>query len=203
MKKSGKSILYVTGLAIILVIVLVFLLLKCQHQNVCSYFDYNDEGWKVTGDVKNAFARPDYHDAGGHPGGFLSATDETTGGVWYWSAPDKFLGSKKEAFHQKLQYELKQSDTDNPFEAPDIILEGKDLTLVYKFPLHPDTNWTFFSVVLSSGAGWKKSDLNGSPASDEDIRMALSDLTSLKIRGEFRTGPDVGSIDNVCLFLNK
>ena len=131
-----KSIYYFVGLVILLII--IFLLFKCQQKKVCSYFNNNDEGWKVVGDVQNAFAKPDYHNIDGNPGGYLSATDETTGGVWYWNAPGKFLGSKKAAFNNKLQYDLKQSDLNNQFEAADVILESKDLTLVYKSPSHPN-----------------------------------------------------------------
>ncbi len=194
-----KSIFYFIGLIILLFI--IFLIFKCQQKNVYSYFESNDEGWKVVGDVQNDSAKPDYHNTGGNPGGFLSATDETTGGVWYWSAPQKFLGSKEGALNKKLQYDLKQSDLNNQFEAADIILESKDLTLVYAFPSHPDTIWTSFSVLLSPEAGWKKNSIDGQPASRDEIVMVLSELTNLKIRGEFITGPDVGSIDNVCLYL--
>ncbi|OQC35900.1 MAG: Laminin B (Domain IV) [Bacteroidetes bacterium ADurb.Bin041] len=194
-----KSIYYFIGLVIILSI--IFLLFKCQQNSICSSFDIDDEGWKVVGDVKNALAIPDYHNTDGNPGGYLSATDETTGGVWYWSAPEKFLGSKKAAFNKKLQFDLKQSDLNNQFEAADVILESKDLTLVFKFSSHPNTTWTSFSVILSPEAGWKKNTIDGQPASKEDLTKVLSSLTSLKIRGEFITGPDVGSIDNVCLYL--
>ncbi len=194
-----KNIYFFIGLIIILV--LIFLLLKCRQNNVYSYFEKNDEGWKVTGDVKNAFARPDHNATGGNPGGFLSATDETTGGVWYWNAPKKFLGSKKGALDKKLSFDLIQSDISNQFDAPDIILESGDLILVYKLPFHPDTKWTSYSVDLSAEAGWKKNDISGPPALKEDLTKVLSRLTSLRIRGEYVTGPDIGSIDNVCLFL--
>lgn len=194
-----KYIFYIVGILILAVIIL--LLLKCQHNNVCSSFDKDDEGWTVTGDVQNVSARPDYHSTGGNPGGYLSATDETTGGVWYWNAPDKFLGSKKAAFNKKLQYDMKQSGLNNQFEGEDIILESADMILVYSFPVHPDTSWTRFSVKLSSEAGWKKNNLNGEDAGDDDLKRVLSGLTALKIRGEYITGPDFGSIDNVCLFL--
>jgi hypothetical protein len=194
-----KSIFYFVGLVILLII--IFLLFKCQQRNIYSYFDNNDEGWKVVGDVQNALAKPDYHNTDGNPGGYLSATDNATGGDWYWSAPKKFLGSKKGALNKKLEYDLKQSDLNNQYDAADIILESKDLTLVYSFPSHPGTTWTSFSVILSPEAGWKKNSTDGQAASKEDLLMVLSRLKSLKIRGEFITGPDVGSIDNVCLYL--
>jgi hypothetical protein len=193
------SIYFVVGLVIILI--MMFLLLKCRQNNVCSYFENNDEGWKMTGDVTNAFARPDYHATGGNPGGFVSATDEATGGNWYWTAPGKFLGSKSGALGKKLSFDLMQSDLNNQFEAPDIIIESGDLILVYTLPSHPDTKWTSYTVNFSAEAGWKKNDTSGPQAGEEDLKKALSRLTGLKIRGEFISGPDIGSLDNVCLFL--
>ena len=197
MKK--KNIFYF--IAVVIVLIIVFFLLRCKQNNVCSYFEKNDEGWNVVGDVKNTFAKPDYHETGGNPDGFLSATDESTGGVWYWKAPKKFLGSKGGAVGKKLCYDLMQSDFNNQFDAPDIILESNDLILVYTFPSHPKKTWTSFSVLFSAEAGWKKNGSSGPSASDEDLKKVLSKLTNLKIRGEFITGPDVGSIDNVCLYL--
>jgi hypothetical protein len=188
-------------LALIIILILIFLLLKCRQNNVCSYFEKNDEGWKVTGDVKNASAQPDYNATGGNPGGFLSATDETTGGIWYWNAPAKFLGAKKRALNKKLSFDLMQSDLSNQFDAPDVILESGDIILVYTLPSHPDIKWTSYSVDLSVEAGWKKNDTSGPPAGEEDMSKVLSRLTSLRIRGEYIAGPDIGSIDNICLFL--
>jgi hypothetical protein len=197
MKKKG--IYYFAGLIIILII--IFLFLKLRPNKVYSGFNNGDEGWQVVGDVQNSFAKPEYHNTGGNPGGCLSATDETTGGVWYWSAPHKFLGSKKRAFNKKIEFELKQSDLHNQFEAVDIILESGDLSLVYSLPKHPDTAWTKFSVVLSADTGWKKNSEKGDSPTDQDFKKVLSSLSGLKIRGEYITGPDFGYIDNVYLYL--
>jgi tetratricopeptide (TPR) repeat protein len=169
--------------------------------NVFSYFDNNDEDWKVVGDSKNAFAKPDYHPSGGNPSGFISAKDEATGGIWYWKAPDKYLGSKGDAFGKKLSFDLKQSNTTSQFEADDVILEGNGITLVCKLPVHPGIDWTSYTLVLSPEGGWKINNSAGPLASAEDIGRVLSNLTNLKIRGEFVEGPDEGGIDNVCLYL--
>ncbi len=194
-----KGIYYFAGLVIILIIIFLFFILRPNRVN--SKFTNNDEGWQVVGDVKNSFAKPEYHNTGGNPGGCLSATDETTGGIWYWNAPQKFLGSKKRALNKKLEFDLKQSGLYSQFDAADIILESNDLKLVYTLPRHPDTAWTTFSVVLSPDAGWKKNSETGEPATREDFKKVLSNLSGLKIRGEYITGPDFGHIDNVSLYL--
>ena len=196
---KNKNLYFIIAVVIILIIIL--LLFTCRQNSICSYFEKDDEGWQVTGDVQNQSAIPDYNSSGGNPKGYLSATDETTGGVWYWNAPEKFLGSKNDALNRKLCFDLKQSDINNQFDAADVILEGGDIVLVYILPSHPDTVWTSYSVDLSPDAGWKKNDTTGPPATTEEMVKVLSRLTSLKIRGEYVVGPDIGSIDNVCLFL--
>jgi len=45
-----------------MLVVIILLLFTCQQKSICSNFDNNDEGWTVTGDVQNAFAKPDYHE---------------------------------------------------------------------------------------------------------------------------------------------
>ena len=197
MKK--KNVYFIVVLVI--VVILILLLFTCRQKNICSYFEKDDGGWQVTGDVQNESAQPDYNSSGGNPGGFLSATDETTGGIWYWNAPEKFLGSKDQALNKKLCFDLIQSDLSNQFDAPDVILESGDIILVYTLPSHPDTIWTSYSIDLSAEAGWKKNDASGPAATEEDLADVLSQLTSLRIRGEYVVGPDVGSLDNVCLFL--
>ncbi len=193
MKKKVSIIIFF----IILILAIILLLFKCRSNDIVSTFTHGDEDWKVTGDVKNEFAKPDFNKKEGHPDGCITATDETTGGVWYWSAPDKFLGHKQKA--KRIKYEMKQSSLDNQFDDADIILESKDIRLVYMFPYHPDTVWTSFSADLTSEKGWKKDNLNGGAATKEDIRKVLSDLTGLKIRGEYVSGSDYGSLDNVVL----
>ncbi len=194
-----KNVYFIIALVIILILIL--LLFTCRQKNICSYFEKDDEGWQVTGDVQNQSAQPDYNPLGGNPGGFLSATDETTGGIWYWNAPEKYLGSKDKALNKKLCFDLIQSDLSNQFDAPDVILESGDIILVYTFPSHPDTIWTSYSIDLSAEAGWKKNEASGPPATEEDLADVLSQLTGLRIRGEYIVGPDIGSLDNVCLFL--
>ncbi|NMC41315.1 MAG: hypothetical protein GYA43_09115, partial [Bacteroidales bacterium] len=140
MQKNRRIIFYAA--AVVALLVLLSLLLTCRRRGVCSTFDRGDEGWSVTGDVQNASAKPDFTGKDGNPGGSLSATDQAAGGVWYWNAPGKFLGSKGWLIGGELSYDLKQSDTDSQFEAADVILEGKGISLVYVFPTRPGKEWT-------------------------------------------------------------
>ncbi len=51
---------------------------------VSSTFDKNDAGWTVVGDAQGGLSIPDYFVEGGNPDGYVSATDDVTGGAWYW-----------------------------------------------------------------------------------------------------------------------
>jgi hypothetical protein len=167
--------------------------------DVVSTFSTDTEGWIVAGDAEGGTGNPDYQSAEGNPGGHLSADDDVTGGTWYWSAPQKFLGNQKAALNQKLSFDLKQSDTSAQFENSDVVLEGNGMTLVLQLEAHPGTDWTAYTVMLNTSSAWKKDSAEGEVATLADIESVLSDLTRLWIRGEYIEGSDTGSLDNVRL----
>jgi len=187
-------------LFIVIAIALVLIFRRsCNHTLAASYFDKDSEDWSIVGDAQNGTGQPDYQKEGGNPGGFLSADDNRTGGVWYWNAPEKFLGDMSAAYNGKLSFSLKQSSTENQFDADDIILFGNDKKIVLDTPNNPDTSWTNYSVKLSEDAGWKYNDANGEKVSKEDFNKILAKLSAINIRGEFVDGADTGSLDNVVI----
>lgn len=162
---------------------------------VSSTFDTDDEGWTVTGDAQGGSIVPDYHSTGGNPGGFISADDDVQGGTWYWKAPAKFRGNHLSAYGDTLSYDLRQTSTSNAFSNVEIHLRGGGISLTYETS-HPGTTWTSYSIDLTELAGW----LNGAAApSQAEMQQVLADITDLQIRGEFRSGADTGSLDNVVM----
>ena len=170
-------------------------------QDIVSTFDTDDEGWLVVGDATSAI--PDWHSQGGNPGGYISADDTAAGGVWYWEAPSKFKGNQLASFGKNLKFQLTQSNLDSQFDYFDVIIEGGGKTLVVDLSPNPLTTWTQYSVKLDNSVAWKIETFDGSLATNQDIQEALSDVTSLKIRGEFVSGPDTGQLDNVILESNS
>lgn len=162
-----------------------------------STFDVDDEGWTVIGDAQRGTGIPTFVASGGNPGGFLSATDDETGGVWYWQAPAKFLGNISEAYGQTLRFELRQSAVTQQRDDYDVVLKGPGGTFYFDTPYNPAKTWTAYAVVLSETAGWTKSD--GSIPTQVEMRALLADVTTLQIRGEYRSAADTGDIDNVVL----
>ena len=195
MENSKNKKIGIYSLIVVIVIVVIILLCKCcQSNNIASYFDNIDDDWKVMGDAQEGNAKPNYHKNEGNPGGYISADDDAAGGVWYWSAPKKFLGDKSSAYGKKLEFSLKQSSVENQFDADDVVLVGNEIRVAFNTPHNPEVDWTDYS-------GWKLNDVNGNELSKEDFVKVLSNLSAIYIRGEFIEGEDTGALDSVVLYL--
>jgi hypothetical protein len=164
-----------------------------------STFDSSAEGWAVSGAAQSGSATPNFIPSGGNPGGYISATGDVTGSVWYWQAAPQFLGDASGAYGKALNFDLRQTTTDNQFDGEDIVLEGGGLKLVYDAPYNPGTTWTAYSIPLIETAGWKKDTLSGSAPTQAEMQAVLASLSLLRIRGDYRTSEDTGALDNVVL----
>tara|TARA_Y100000310_G_scaffold156422_1_gene155862 strand:- start:1323 stop:1985 length:663 start_codon:yes stop_codon:yes gene_type:complete len=182
-----------------------------------STFNSNDDGWTAYGDSQTS--TPTYHSSNGNPGGHLSVDDSVVGGVWYWLAPSNYLGNKSHYYGKYLKFDLKQSDTSNQFAYYDVMLISTDgTTLIYydesnRATSQPATVWTPYIIKLDTTANWRVEPEQGISYDDEnvfknefsqadlatvvEIKSVLGSLDKLYIRGEFRTGEDTGSLDNV------
>jgi hypothetical protein len=158
-------------------------------------FDASAQGWLVAGD--SGTVEPGFQPDGGKSGGYIYGDDEALGETWYFRAPDSVLAQLAAADGGSLGYSLKQSSTDAGFLEDDIIIEGAAGRLSYRFRAAPGTDWTDFSVTLTAAAGWRWN--WNAPATEEQIRSVLVSPTRLDIRGEFRTGPDIGGLDDFVL----
>jgi hypothetical protein len=118
--------------------------------------------------------------------------------VWYWSAPDKFLGDLSSSYGKKLKFSLKQSSVNDQFDDADIILKGAEMTLVYDTPNNPGTDWTDYVIVLTE-EGWHYNTTDGDAVTKEDFQKVLKNVTNLYIRGEFVNGDDTDGLDEVVL----
>ncbi|MGH1578809.1 laminin B domain-containing protein [Planktotalea sp.] len=159
---------------------------------ISSTFDNDLEGWSFIEDVEEFRHEP----TNGNPGGHLFAEDFASGQVYYFIAPDAYLGNKSAFYDGTLSFDLKQSALDSQFDSTDIFLIGGGLTLALDFA-HPGVNWTSYSISLNTSADWRLIDEDGVVASEAQLRAALTDLTEIRIRGEFRTGEETSYMDNV------
>lgn len=167
-----------------------------------SDFSVDDQGWRLVGDSTTAV--PTYEATGGNPGGFVRGFDQVVGGVWFWQAPAKFLGNDSAAYGHTLTYDLRMRGSGPLFDDSDVILDGAGLSLHFDTsPVPADVPWTSYSVLLDETAGWRVGSLAGPLATQVQIQDVLSDVTGLRIRGEFIVGPDNGDLDNVVLNANS
>lgn len=166
-------------------------------QQITSTFDTDVDGWLISGDATSAI--PNYITTGGNPGGYASADDTAAGGVWVWSAPAKFLGNQSASFGKQLRFDLKQSSLNSQFDDADVILSGAELTVVLDLAENPGIDWTPYAVQLDADNSWRINSLTGELATAAQILSVLSNLSSMRIRGEYVSGSDTGGLDNVVL----
>jgi hypothetical protein len=163
--------------------------------SIVSDFRDNADGW-TTYDVDGDVQSFRHVTSGGNPDGFITASDVFGQSIWYYEAPPKFHG---DVLGCTLRYELKQSLIDNPSLLDDIYVLDK-LSLVrlnYKFGRNPGLNWTSFEATFDKGKEWL--DKDGNIAGDSLVTSTFSDISLIRIRGEYRIGEDTSSLDNVIL----
>lgn len=151
-------------------------------------FNNDTQGWKVLGDASTA--EPTHHSTG-----HLCAKDSVTGGVWYWLAP--ITGDHSALYGQTLNYKLKQNITNSQFVDDDVVITSGTMQLAYRFPKanYPATTFTNYTVQFLP-TGWKNLSANRE-ATTTEMKNALANITRLTIRGEYRTGSDMGCLDDV------
>jgi alkaline phosphatase D len=170
-----------------------------QQNELQSHFTHDAEGWTIVGDAQGGFVAASYAPDGGISDGYIFANDDVTGGTWYFSAPDTYLGDKTTYYNATLKFSLFQhSDMNDQFDAADIVLKNNDQQIVFRLNNFPGTDWTSYHISINETSGWLKGDYNSQiPATKADIEEVLSNITSFLIRGEYQTGPDEGGLDNM------
>ena len=165
-----------------------------------STFEGDNEGWSLSNNGQ--LTAPTLAREGGNPAGNLCGRDEGDGDIWYFVAPQKYLGNTSAAMGKRLTFDLKQGSIFNQVRGRDVVLNGGGLAVTWFFRFPPGLDWTPYSVRFDATSGWRIDDPTGvgADATEGDLRTVLSDLRSLRIRGEFFDGPnDTACIDNVYL----
>ncbi len=156
-------------------------------------FSTSTECWAVTGDGDGPF----YIATGGNGGGYLQAKDLHIQQSWYFSAPGYFLGDKSGSLGYYLRYDQRTTNPGASSSGRDVVLSGGGMEIWFDTPTNPGTAWTSMSVLLEA-SGWRYT-TSGLPVNDVDMLTVLSNLTSLRILGEYSSAVDVGGLDNVVL----
>lgn len=155
-----------------------------------SFFDNDSESWAVV----NGADGPMHLIAGGNPRGQICAADAGSG-IWFWQAPAAFLGDISQ--YNALTFDLKQSSIGG-VNDDDVILVGGGLRLIFNTFVNPVLDWTSYRVPLDDVVSWRIAGSDEEPTIEE-LRLVLSSVTDLLIRGEYARGDDTGCLDNVTL----
>jgi hypothetical protein len=166
-----------------------------ENYPVESRFLQNAEGWTAGGDgILHHFP------TGGNPGttGYILIVDKALGDNFYFVAPPRFLGNVSGAYNRLLTFDLYWSETSasDYKDGDDVILRGGGHTLVAMLPHLPGTTWTSYSIPLGVAGGWVHQGTTQA-ATAAEVQAALASLQEFSIRGEFRSGPEHGGLDNV------
>lgn len=139
--------------------------------------------------------------ADGWSGNGIRVTDTSSGSSPVLNAPAAFRGDLSSYFDGTLSFWLKLGATANRTSGPDIVIQGGTgplQTITLDFPLVPGTGWTRYEVSLNENADWR--DLNGNRVSEAVIRNILSNVTSLALNADYRTGAgDTATFDEIRL----
>lgn len=165
-----------------------------------STFEGDAEGWTLSNN--GPLTAPTLGREGGNPAGHLCGKDEGDGDIWYFVAPQKFLGNMSGAMGKRLTFDLRQGDIFNQVRGRDVVLNGGGLAVTWFIRFAPGLDWTPYSVRFDDTSGWRIDEPSGpgADATSDDLRTVLSDLRSVRIRGEFFDGlNDTACVDNVYL----
>ncbi len=168
---------------------------------VLSTFDVDADGWTLT-DGAATSPTAVYTTTGGNPDGHIYGVDSGASGVFYFVAPTKFMGDKSVVYGGMLNFDLRAETGGggNPYPYDDIFLSGGGITLTHAINT-PPTTWTSYSLGLEETSGWENT-ATGQPPTQTEMLTVLSNLTDLRIRGEYYASSsyrDSGYLDNVAL----
>jgi Laminin B (Domain IV) len=164
---------------------------------VQSTFDAGAESWANVDD--SGINSIQWFPSGGVSGGYLRTSESGDSDTSYWSAPPSFVGDRSAGYGGTLTYWVRQANTSNQYQTFDIVLIGAGIELRFETSGSPGTDWTRFEVPLRESAGWRVGTLPGPPPTKEEFEQVLADVTTLKIRSEFRSGADTDDFDSVAI----
>jgi hypothetical protein len=196
---------------LLLLLALVLVPLPGRAQTILSDFSLNADGW-------HAYAGADptttvvYSASGGTGGGGAIILQEPANGANdYFEAPVKFTGNLGAYYNGTLGFDLKLSPAwDNSSEAAMVILtgvsQGQTLSIGYLPPsgLYPNANgFTTFTLALDATTAWSITNgsdfVTGTLATPTQIKDVLSNLSNLRILGDWTNSLDRDLLDNVRL----
>ncbi|KAL3223358.1 hypothetical protein MRX96_027609 [Rhipicephalus microplus] len=134
------------------------------------------------------------------------ANDDVNWNMYYWQAPDQYLGNKLYSYGGDLKFMLSyvvaRGDTSGSYvEGSDVIIEGDGKRFGYNWSLRPSPDNVTIAVPLREH-GWHLLDDKGRPlrpASREEFTLALHDMERLLLRAKYHSDQIEGAMHYVDL----
>ncbi|XP_075525225.1 wing blister isoform X1 [Dermacentor variabilis] len=132
------------------------------------------------------------------------ANDDVTMNMYYWQAPEKYLGNKLYSYGGNLKFMLSyvvlRGDTSGSYvEGSDVIIEGDGKRLGYNWSLRPSPDNVTIAIPLREH-GWHLLDENGRPlrpVSREEFTLVMNDVERLLLRAKYHSDQIEGAMHHV------
>src|SRR5262249_6210962 len=115
----------------------------------------------------------------------------------YFAASTPFAGDLSAYADGTLSYRCREGSTDQPFDAPLLILRGAGVMWRLDQSQTARTDWVGIEISLGFDSRWKR--IDGMPATEDALHASLAAVTDLWLRSEFSSAVVDGWIDDVAL----
>ncbi len=167
-----------------------------------SAFDRGTDGWEIVEIYYNSglgqpptivSSMPADYDCG-----YIYKRDPNLTNTYLFSAPAKFLGNVDVSYGRSLSWDLFNYSDGNTDTG--LILVGGGKTL-YRQNMLPPTGdgWSHYDIKLAPSSDWTVNAYGGVAATEADFHTVLGSLENLYIMGDWLSGLDMASLDNVQL----
>jgi hypothetical protein len=169
---------------------------------ISSTFATTTEGWLVTDFPSGHVATPPptspatFDAANGNPPGSLRVPDLF--GETAVTAPAAYLGDKHTYLGGSISYDVIIRHTD-AIAYPEALLRGTTNTLFFNSAAPPALNVLEHRTIPLDPSLWRVGAPGGVVATSADMTAVLTDLVSLAIITEWKTGEDDTTVDNIVL----
>lgn len=166
----------------------------CSLNMLKSTFDTDADGWtKHT--PSDAGTNLVWYSTGGNPDGYIRLNDAAQGVTDWFAAPAKFLGNKSQFYGGVLKFDMKHSLNLTGSQVG-VRFIGNGITIQATIN-RPNQTWQTYSIPLAVGSWTVQA--TGSLATQEEILQVLSNILTFNIHGDWRSGVEQTSLDNVMM----
>ena len=162
-------------------------------------FEFGPNGWSILRDAELLWGETFGNDSAG-----IRGVDDAAGRSFSFLAPERYLADQSDMQGKSMVFDLRSSAAiggGNSFEDGGNVLVLAGGTTEARFrldalPIIGDV-WRTHAIPLVPSPAW--TDPEGTPLAADAFGRVLASVSRVQIRGEYRSGGEVTSLDNVVL----